>query len=126
MNIVHTDIAPAAIGPYSQATVHGGLVYTSGQVALRPGVSGLIGTTAAAQARVALENLAAVLVAAGSGLGHVLKVTVFLADMNDFPDVNAVYAEAFGDHRPARSTVEVARLPLDARVELDCIAVVVS
>jgi 2-iminobutanoate/2-iminopropanoate deaminase len=126
MNIVHTDIAPAAIGPYSQATVHGGLVYTSGQVALRPGVSGLIGATAAEQARVALENLAAVLVAAGSGLGHVLKVTVFLADMNDFPDVNAVYAEAFGDHRPARSTVEVSRLPLDARVELDCIAVVVS
>jgi 2-iminobutanoate/2-iminopropanoate deaminase len=126
MNIVHTDIAPAAIGPYSQATVHGGLVYTSGQVALRPGVSGLIGETAAAQARVALENLAAVLVAAGSGLGHVLKVTVFLADMNDFPSVNAVYAEAFGDHRPARSTVEVARLPLDARVELDCIAVVLS
>lgn len=126
MNIVHTDIAPAAIGPYSQATVHGGLVYTSGQVALRPGVSGLIGATAAEQARVALENLAAVLVAAGSGLGHVLKVTVFLADMNDFPAVNAVYAEAFGDHRPARSTVEVARLPLDARVELDCIALVVS
>ena len=124
MKIIQTDAAPAAIGPYSQATVHNGLVYTSGQVALRPGVSGLIGSTAAEQAVVALENLSAVLEASGSSLGQALKVTVFLADMNDFPSVNAVYAEAFGDHRPARSTVEVARLPVDARVELDCIAVV--
>ena len=126
MNIIHTDDAPAAIGPYSQATVHAGMVYTSGQVALRPGVSGLIGETAADQARVALANLSAVLTAAGSSLSGVVKVTVFLADMNDFPSVNAVYAEAFGDHRPARSTVEVARLPLDALVELDCIATVLG
>jgi 2-iminobutanoate/2-iminopropanoate deaminase len=124
MNIIHTDNAPAAIGPYSQATVVGGMVYTSGQVALRPGVTGLVGETAAEQAAVALENLSAVLTAAGSSLSQAVKVSVFLADMNDFPAVNRVYAEAFGDHRPARSTVQVARLPLDARVEIDCIAVV--
>ncbi len=126
MNIIHTDDAPAAIGPYSQATVHGGMVYTSGQVALRPGTTGLIGETAAEQARVALENLSAVLTAANSSLSQAVKVNVFLADMNDFPSVNAVYAEAFGDHRPARATVEVARLPLDARVEIDCIAAVIA
>ena len=124
MNIIHTDDAPAAIGPYSQAIAHGGMVYTSGQVAIRPGVKGLVGETAAAQAEVALGNLAAVLAAAGSSMQHVVKVTVFLADMNDYPSVNAVYAEAFGGHKPARSAVEVARLPLDARVEIECIAVV--
>ncbi|MDG1482949.1 MAG: Rid family detoxifying hydrolase [Myxococcota bacterium] len=126
MNIVHTDDAPAAIGPYSQATVHGGMVYTSGQVALRPGSTALIGETAAEQARVALENLSAVLTAAGSSLSHAVKVSVFLADMNDFPSVNAVYSEAFGAHRPARSTVEVSRLPLDARVEIDCVAALIA
>ena len=126
MNIVHTNDAPAAIGPYSQATVHGGMVYTSGQVALRPGSTALIGETAAEQARVALENLSAVLTAAGSSLSHAVKVSVFLADMNDFPSVNAVYSEAFGAHRPARSTVEVSRLPLDARVEIDCVAALIA
>ncbi len=122
MKLIHTDSAPAAIGPYSQATVHGDLVYTSGQVALPPEGGSLQGETAAEQARWVLRNLAAVLDAAGSGLDRALKVTVYLADMNDFPSVNAVYAEAFGHHRPARSTVQVARLPLDALVEIDCIA----
>ena len=126
MKRVHTEHAPAAIGPYSQAICHDGLVYASGQISLPPGGSGLIGTTAATQAEGALRNLAAVLAAAGSDLQHTLKVNVFLEDMADFPAVNAVYAAAFGDHRPARATVAVRTLPKNAKVEIDCVAVVIN
>lgn len=122
--IVHTPAAPAAIGPYSQAMVHNGLVYTSGQIALVPGGASLVGETAADQCEVVMGNLSAVLHAAGSSLHQVLKTTIFLLDMADFAEVNAVYARHMGDHRPARATVAVAALPRGARVEIDCIAVV--
>jgi 2-iminobutanoate/2-iminopropanoate deaminase len=120
--IVHTDSAPAAIGPYSQAVVHGGLVYCSGQIALDPKSGALIEGDVAAQTHRVMQNLAAVLTAAGSGLHRVLKTTIFLADMGDFATVNAVYAEHLRDHRPARATVAVRTLPRSALVEIDCIA----
>lgn len=119
---VHTDDAPAAIGPYSQAIVHGDTVYCSGQVALLPGSGELLVGDVQDETRQVLANLEAVLVAAGSGLDRCLKVGVFLKDMNDFAKVNAVYAEVFGDHKPARACVEVARLPKDVRVEIDAVA----
>ena len=123
MRAVSTDKAPAAIGPYSQAIVHGDLVYCSGQVALVPGTGQLLETDdVQAEARQVLANLAAVLEAAGTDLQHCLKVTVFLKDMDDFAQVNEVYAEAFGGHKPARACVEVARLPKDVRVEIDAVA----
>jgi 2-iminobutanoate/2-iminopropanoate deaminase len=120
---VRTEAAPAAIGPYSQAVVAAGLVHCSGQVALDPRTGELVGRTAAEQAEQVLKNLAAVLEAAGSSLARAVRCTVYLADMDDFAAVNAVYARAFpGDAPPARATVEVARLPKDARVEIDCVA----
>lgn len=122
MKTVSTDAAPAAIGPYSQAIVHGGVVYCSGQVALDAATGEMYRGDVQEEARRVLANLAAVLEAAGSGLDHALQVSVFLADMNDFGAVNQVYAAAFGDHRPARQCVEVARLPKDARVEISCLA----
>jgi 2-iminobutanoate/2-iminopropanoate deaminase len=121
---VRTDGAPAAIGPYSQAIVHGGLVYCSGQIALEPGSGALVQGDVQTEARLVLKNLAAVLDAAGSGLDQAIKVTVFLKDLGDFAAVNKVYEEAFGQHRPARACVEVARLPRDVRVEIDCVAAV--
>jgi 2-iminobutanoate/2-iminopropanoate deaminase len=122
---IHTQHAPAAIGPYSQAIVAGGLVHCSGQVALDPATGALVAGDVAAQTRRVLANLAAVLAAAGSGFEHVVKCTVYLADMTDFAAVNQVYGEHFpGDAPPARATVEVARLPKDARVEIDCVALV--
>lgn len=124
MKPVHTDRAPAAIGPYSQAIVHGGVVYASGQIALPAAGGTLLGDDAATQARQALTNLRAVLEEAGSGLDRVMKATVYLVDMADFPHVNAVYAEFMGDWRPARATVAVAALPAGARVEIDAIAAV--
>ena len=122
MTPVHTDKAPAAIGPYSQAIVHGDIVYCSGQVALLPGTGELFQGDVQGETRQVLANLAAVLEAAGSGLDKCLKVQVFLKDMDDFAAVNAVYAEAFGDHKPARACVQVARLPKDVRVEIDAVA----
>ncbi|MCP4807174.1 MAG: RidA family protein [Proteobacteria bacterium] len=119
---VHTDDAPAAIGPYSQAVVHGDTVYCSGQVALLPGTGELYVGDIQGETRQVLANLEAVLEAAGSGLDRCLKVQVFLKDLGDFGAVNAVYAEAFGDHKPARACVEVARLPKDVRVEIDAVA----
>jgi 2-iminobutanoate/2-iminopropanoate deaminase len=123
MRSVTTDRAPAAVGPYSQAVVSGDLVFCAGQIALRPGGAELVGEDVASQARQVLANLAAVLEAAGSDLQHVVKTTVFLVDMGDFQALNAAYAEAFGEHRPARSTVAVAGLPRGARVEIECVAV---
>lgn len=119
--IVATDAAPQAIGPYSQAISAGNLVFCSGQIPLTPqGV--VIEGDVAAQTRQVLINLSAVLAAAGSSLGQVVKTTVFLADMNDFAAMNAVYAEFFPAAPPARSTVQVARLPRDVRVEIEAVA----
>ncbi|MDA1260299.1 MAG: Rid family detoxifying hydrolase [Planctomycetota bacterium] len=122
MRTVHTSHAPAAIGPYSQALIAGGFVFTSGQIALDPETGVLVGTDAAAQAQQVFANLRAVLEASGSGLAKVIKTTVFLADMKDFVAVNAVYAEAFGAHKPARSTIQAAGLPKAALVEIECVA----
>lgn len=120
--IVSTPDAPAAIGPYSQAIVHGGLVYCSGQVALDPATKELVPGGVEAQTRQVLKNLGNVLAAAGSSFERVLKTTVYLKDMGDFAAMNAVYGEHFKSAPPARATVEVARLPKDARVEIDCVA----
>ena len=123
VGVVATDQAPKAIGPYSQAVEVNGVIYTAGQVALDPKNGGLVGTTAAEQTEQVLQNLEAVLAAAGSSLGNVVKTTVYLADMADFAQMNEVYAKHFGTHKPARSTVQAAGLPKAARVEIDMIAV---
>jgi 2-iminobutanoate/2-iminopropanoate deaminase len=120
--VVQTPDAPQAIGPYSQAINAGNLVFCSGQIPLTPD-GALIEGDVAAQTRQVLTNLQAVLTAAGSSLDQVVKTTVFLADMGDFAAMNAVYAEFFPANPPARSTVQVARLPRDARVEIEAIAV---
>lgn len=121
---VQTDRAPKAIGPYAQAQVHGGLVYTSGQIALDPTTGAMVTGGVETETRQVLTNLRAVLEAAGASLGSVVKTTIFLADLGDFEKVNALYAEAFAGHTPARSTVQVARLPKDARVEIEAVAIV--
>ncbi len=121
MNIVSTPNAPQAIGPYSQAIKIEGMVYTSGQVALRADGSFNDGDISAQTAQV-FENLTQVLKAAGSGLDKVVKTTVFLSDMDNFAPMNEVYAKFFGDHKPARSTVAVKTLPKNALVEIECIA----
>lgn len=126
--IVKTDQAPAAIGPYSQAVIVpvGGqkMIFCSGQVALDPKTGVMSDGDVAAQTRVVLSNVEAVLAAAGAGFEHVVKTTIFLADMNDFSTVNAIYGERFPKDPPARSTVQAARLPRDARVEIEVLAVV--
>jgi len=122
METIVTDSAPAAIGPYSQAKAFGNLVFCSGQVPLDPGTMKLVDGGIEVQTRQVFSNIKSVLEAAGLTLKNVLKTTVFLQDMTEFAAMNAVYAECFGDHAPARSTVEVARLPLGARVEIECIA----
>ena len=121
---IATDRAPKAIGPYSQAVRHGGLVYCSGQIPLDPATGATVEGDIAAQTRRVLQNLAAVLDAAGASLDTVVKTTVYLADMNDFPAMNEVYATFFSSPAPARSTVQAARLPRDARIEIDVIAYV--
>ncbi len=118
----HTDGAPAAIGPYSQAVSVGGLLYTSGQVALDPTTQALVEGGFEAQARRVFTNLKAVLGSAGCSFADVLKATVYLQDFADFAKLNEIYAEHMGDHRPARSTVQVAALPKAALVEIDLIA----
>ncbi|GIW00926.1 RidA family protein [Roseiflexus sp.] len=119
--VVQTPDAPQAIGPYSQAIIADGFVFCSGQIPLTPdGV--LVEGDVAVQTRQVLANLQAVLTAAGSSLDQVVKTTVFLADMSDFAAMNAVYAEFFATNPPARSTIQVARLPRDARVEIEAIA----
>jgi hypoxanthine phosphoribosyltransferase len=122
MRFHHTDQAPAAIGPYSQAVAVDGWLYTSGQVGLDPRTGELVAGGFEAQARRALENLRQVLASAGCGFADVVKATVFVVDLADFPRLNALYGEAMGDHRPARSTVQVAALPRGALVEIDLIA----
>lgn len=118
----HTDDAPAAIGPYSQAVSFGGLLYTSGQVALDPATGTIVEGGFEAQARRVFTNLAAVLKSAGCSFSDVLKATVFIQDFADFAKLNEIYAEHMGDHQPARSTVQVAALPKAALVEIDFIA----
>jgi 2-iminobutanoate/2-iminopropanoate deaminase len=122
MNAVSTPDAPAAIGPYSQAVAHGGLLYCSGQISIIPETGDVLHGTVAEQTLQVLQNLNGVLKAAGTDRGQVLKTTVYLRDMADFSEMNAVYATFFGGHRPARATVAVAGLPRDVRVEIDCIA----
>ncbi len=125
MKFVQTDRAPSAIGPYSQAVVVNGMVYTSGQIALTPeGGDELLKEDVVVQAVRVMKNLEAVLQEAGSSLDSVLKTTIFLANMDDFALVNEVYAEAFGFHKPARSTVAVKTLPKNALVEIDAIALI--
>ena len=124
---VSTPHAPAAIGPYSQAVRLGNLVYTSGQIALNPATGQLVSGAITDQTPRVLENLKAILTAAGTDLAHVIKTVVFLKDMNDFASMNTVYAKYLapeGTVAPARSTVEVARLPKDALVEIEVIATV--
>jgi 2-iminobutanoate/2-iminopropanoate deaminase len=121
---VSTSGAPKAIGPYSQGISVNGLLFTAGQVALDPGTGQLLPGGIAEQTARALENLRAVLAAAGSSFSQVIKTTVFLADMADFAAMNDVYGRVFGDHRPARSTVAVAGLPRGALVEIEVIAAV--
>lgn len=121
-DVVRSDHAPLPIGPYSQAIRAGGVLYLSGQVPLDPDTGQLVGSDIRAQTRQVLKNLAAVLEAAGASLDRVVKTTVFLKDMNDFGAMNEEYASAFRELPPARSTVQVARLPRDALVEIECIA----
>lgn len=122
MKSITSPAAPAAIGPYAQAIVADGFIYCSGQLGLDPATGKMAADDAAGQARQALANLAAVLAAAGSSMQQVVKTTVFLTDLSEFGSVNAAYEMAFGGHKPARSTVQVARLPKDARVEIECVA----
>ena len=122
MRPVSTDSAPAAIGPYSQAIVSGKHLFTAGQIALDPATMVLVEGGVAEQTERVLENLRAILAAGGSDFSRVVKATVFLTDMADFPAMNEVYTKAFGAHRPARSTVAVAGLPKGARVEIDVVA----
>ncbi|HEV2757407.1 MAG TPA: RidA family protein [Actinomycetota bacterium] len=120
--VVSTSSAPAAVGPYSQAIVSNGLVFCSGQIPLDPSSGELTGGTIAEQTRRCMENLAAVLEAAGTSLANAVKVTAFLTDMNDFAEFNDAYGEFFGDDPPARATFAVAALPKGAEVEVECIA----
>jgi 2-iminobutanoate/2-iminopropanoate deaminase len=121
---VSTPAAPAAIGPYSQAVRAGGLLFVSGQIPLDPATGQMVEGDIAAQTRRVFANLEAILAAAGSSLERVVRTTVYLADMNDFAAMNAVYGTFFSTPAPARSTVQAARLPRDARVEIDVIAIV--
>lgn len=121
---MQTDAAPAAIGPYSQAVIVDSFVYTAGQIPLDPATMEMVDGDIQRQTERVMENLKAVLEAAGASLKSVVKTTVFLKDMDDFAAMNEVYARYFGDHRPARSAVEAARLPRDARLEIEAVAVV--
>lgn len=120
--VIHSDRAPKAIGPYSQAIRVGEFIFCAGQAGLDPATGNLVGGGIEAETQRVLQNLAAVLAAAGTSFNRVVKTTVFLLDMNEFAKMNAVYAEFFPTNPPARSTVQVARLPKDARVEIEVIA----
>ena len=120
--VVATKDAPQAIGPYSQAIRSGGFLFSSGQIAIDPSTGQVIEGDVAAQTERVMKNLAAILKAAGLSLSSVVKTTVFLKSMGDFATMNEIYGKHFGEHRPARSTVEVARLPKDVLVEIDVIA----
>ncbi len=119
---ISTASAPAALGPYSQALKAGGFVWCSGQIPIDPATNTITAQTIEEQTRQAITNLKGVLEAAGTSLKNVVKTTVFIKDMNDFAALNKVYAEMFGETKPARSCVEVARLPKDVKVEIECVA----
>ena len=121
LEIIHTDHAPAAIGPYSQAIIAKGFLFTAGQIALDPATAQVVPGDIVAQTEQVFKNLAAILSAAGASWGDVAKATVYLMDMKDFPLVNEVYARAMGDARPARSTVQVSGLPRGVMVEIDLV-----
>jgi 2-iminobutanoate/2-iminopropanoate deaminase len=120
--ILHTDNAPKAIGPYSQAVVIDDFIYTSGQVAFIPETGELIRTNIKDATRQTLENIKAILVSKGAGMEHVIKTTVFLKNISDYAEMNEVYAEYFSKNSPARTALEVAALPLDALIEIEVIA----
>ena len=122
MEIIATEKAPAALGPYSQAIRSNGMIYCSGQIPINPATGAIEAQTIEGQTTQAITNLKNVLEKAGSSLAKVVKTTVFIKNMNDFAALNKVYAELFGDTKPARSCVEVARLPKDVLVEIECIA----
>ena len=119
---ISTENAPGAIGPYSQAIKAGGMVFCSGQIPIDPKTGDFVSGVVSEQTEQVLRNLSEVLRAAGSSLDAVVKTTVFLADMNDFAEMNEVYGRFFSENKPARATVQAARLPRDARVEIECIA----
>ncbi|MDY2737964.1 RidA family protein [Intestinibacter sp.] len=121
--VIHTNNAPAAIGPYSQAIKAGNLLFVSGQVPFVPATGEIVEGDVKAQTAQSLKNLQAILKEAGADFSNVVKTTVFIKDMNEFAQVNEVYAEYFGDNKPARACVEVARLPKDVKVEIELIAV---
>lgn len=120
--IISTENAPGAIGPYSQAIKANGMVFCSGQIPIDPATGEFVSDNVSEQTEQVLKNLTAVLEAAGTDLSGVVKTTVFLADMSDFVEMNEVYARFFGENKPARATVQAARLPRDAKVEIECIA----
>jgi 2-iminobutanoate/2-iminopropanoate deaminase len=122
--IVSTDKAPGAIGPYSQAIKTGGMIFCSGQIPIDPVTGEFVSNDIAEQTEQVLKNLSAVLEAGGANLASVVKTTVFLSDMSDFAAMNEVYGRYFSENKPARATVQAARLPRDAKVEIECIAVV--
>lgn len=122
MEVVSTENAPGAIGPYSQAIKANGMVFCSGQIPIDPATGNFVSDDVAEQTEQVFKNLTAVLEAAGSGLDKVVKTTVFLLDMSDFAAMNEIYGKHFDVNRPARATVQAARLPRDARVEIECIA----
>lgn len=122
--VVSTENAPGAIGPYSQAIKTNGMVFCSGQIPIDPSTGQFVSDDIAEQTEQVFKNLEAVLKAAGAGFENVVKTTVFLADMNDFVAMNEVYARFFVENKPARATVQAARLPRDAKVEIECIAVI--
>lgn len=122
LKTIATDKAPKAIGPYSQAITAGELIFCAGQVALTPNGDSVTGDVRAQTERI-IDNLSAVLEAAGSDIGHVVKTTVYLTDFNDFAAMNEVYATRFGEHRPARATIGVSALPKGLAVEIECVAI---
>jgi 2-iminobutanoate/2-iminopropanoate deaminase len=124
VRITHTEKAPAAIGPYSQGVIAGNLLFTAGQIALDPATGQIVQGDVTVQAERVMKNLAAVLESAGTSWSEVVKTTVYLQDMADFPRVNEVYGRMIGDARPARSTVQVSALPRGVLVEIDAVAVV--
>ena len=121
IQVIHSDDAPKAVGPYSQAMIHGGVLYTSGQIGLIPEKGELAGDDVETQAEQVTKNLSAVLKAAGTATNDIIKANIYLVDMSDFPKVNNIYADWLGEHRPARATVAVAQLPLGAKIEIDLI-----
>lgn len=124
LKVIHTDKAPAAVGPYSQAVAAGNILFVSGQIPMNPATGELVKGSIEDETRQCLENAKAILAEAGTSLEKVIKATVFIKDMDQFGKINGVYAEYFNTHKPARACVEVARLPMDVNVEIEMIAMV--